>query len=464
MKQLTKALTAVLKELDVIDEAIKSAVEMIRINKGTLTNEIIANLAPKGEDRRVYDRILVEQQVNEAVQGSVKKMQEARRICDRLRKVGRNGLEIAKALEKGWKDALKKAIKDTKWYKERFPRQIEKERREKQYERYRMRPDLYYDEWLGGRERSPEDIQLSRSRSSFMPKGLVVFAKALDEINDVIQAANKAIVNLISKYFAKTEDNPLLQASNEAVKGLRRKPIFDALRQQGREDQVRVLETLFGFKSQPGQFIEVGGEAFLAPALQELTNAQAFLADPINAPQEIEDIAAKLKEFRERGDNPPGEEGPGGTPPAGGTDPTGDAPTGEEAPVEQDETEIIVDEQGQSYKGSNPEMTTEDIVNELQRANETGEAGNILEKIKQRKQIQRQKEMLQKQPKWTPEQFEQQKERIGPITKKRIYKAPRKEKQEPAPKQSELQKVLERRNHLLRRKQRYHLARRIASN
>ena len=128
-----------------------------------------------------------------------------------------------------------------------------------------MRPDLYYQDWLGERERGPEDIRVPSRRAA----GLTIIAQALDEVNEAIQGANSAIINLITKYFAKGQENPLLEASNKAVKGLRRKPIMNKLRQQGREDQVRVLETLFGFKNQSGQFIEVGGEAFLLLVLLE---------------------------------------------------------------------------------------------------------------------------------------------------------------------------------------------------
>ncbi len=381
-------------------------------------------------------------------------MQEARRICDRLRRVGRNGLEIAKALEKNWKDALKSAIKDTKWYKERFPRQVEREQREKQYERYRMRPDLYYQDWLGDRDRGPEDIRVPSRRAA----GFTIIAQALDKVNEAIQGANSAIVNLISKYFAKSQKNPLLEASNEAVKGLRRKPIMDRLRQQGREDQVRVLETLFGFKNQPGQFIEVGGEAFLAPALQELNHAQEYLKDPIGAPQDIADAQAKIKEFQDRDDSPPGEEGPGGTPPEEGTDPAGDAPTGEEAPAEPGEEMEYLDLTG-----------TEDKQDALEKQVESPEKEEFDPEKTQKMEWQG------FEPEPEPEEFDPEKtqkiewpgfqkgtDQPADPNKKPRWKTKSKKKKPPT--ESELNKILERQNQLIRRQQRYHLAQRIASN
>ena len=412
---LTTAMNAVLEKLNSVDETIKSAVQALLTDKADIIEEVIQRAEGQAGQAETQKRVLMQGVVEENIEEAVKGLQEAHRICDRLRKVARNSAEVAKTMEKTLVKVLKDIIEDSSWYKSRFPGDISQKEKEKQYRRHRMRPDLHYQHYLS--EDSPDTENIRPRRSSGL-ENRKIFAGALDNVQAQLKEAISSITDLLRTYFVSSKDNPLLQASNQAVEKLRNKRVWNKLKKQGIEDQVRILESLFGFQDQPGEFIEAGIQGFLAPAMNKLIVAQEQVANPLTEMTREEEIRERLNELLgiedEPGEEPEGETGPDGPP--DDTDDT-DAPEGEMAPPDDEAEEEI----------EFLDLTLPD---------EDGE-----------------------------EEFDPEKTQV--IDWKGFKPKPKKKqpKDKELPKQEgELNKILERQSQLIRRQQRYHITQRIAAN
>lgn len=417
---LTTALNNVLEKLNSVDGAIKSAVQSLLTGKEDLIEEMLQKAEGEGGRAATPKRVLMQTTAEENIDEAVRGLQEARRICDRLRKVARNSSEIAKTMEKTLFKALKDLVEESSWYKSRFPEDVRRREKEKQYRRYRMRPDLHYKHYLTEETPSPEDLDVPRRSSQEDRK---IFAAAFSDIQNQLREAVGSITDLLKTYFVSTKDNPLLQASNQTVSKLRRKLVWNKLKKQGIEDQVRILESMFGFQDQPGEFIEAGTQGFLAPAIHKIIVAREQVESPFTEMTRVEEIREQINSILDIGDEP-GEEPEGETGPEGPPDNTDDtdAPEGETAPQVGDESE-----------------------------DEWQEEMELLDLTKREDEL---------------EEFDPEKTQLidwKGFEKKKKEK-PKDQELLEEEKKSELNKILERRNQLTKRQQRYYITQRIAAN
>lgn len=280
-RALTPLLEQVRADLDNLRQEIHNALRVLEGSREELVNTIVALVSPQGVDPE--KRIHLEGYVEESFDAAVNDIHKARNLIGRLSVVTRNGIDITKRVEKTWIEALKKWVKDTKWYREHYPHLYEKERRRKEYERYRMRPEFFHSRPVGlpEPERGPE-LEEVRVRGSL--NRMAQTSNPLEFVTSEIEEIFTHIMQVIHKYF--TADSPLLEASNRVLQGVKNKQLRERERAmwQALEDEVRIIENLFGFERQPGRFITTGSRAFLIPAAKLLQSSLTRLHE---IPQQV---------------------------------------------------------------------------------------------------------------------------------------------------------------------------------
>jgi len=305
--QLTKTLTFVQTELNRLLEQLEEVLRSLEGGKAALINSIKAAVSPNEAQQDVEEMIREEDIIQENITRALQEIAQARSWIGRLNNVARNGVDIAKKVEQTWFEAMKNFVQESRWYREHFPLEYEKRQREKEYERYRLRPETFYgkptaDEMERIREISKSHPELLRDlpkmedikvRSSLQR---VAQVKELDALIEQVEQITKEIMELITTYFS--ADSPILEASNNIVGKLKsdRARKIDPTLQEALGDEVQALEAMFGFGEYPGKFITSGNRAFLIPAIKSLQAAMQRLSEPVKQVGETAAIREQVQE------------------------------------------------------------------------------------------------------------------------------------------------------------------------
>lgn len=285
---LTQVLAEVQQEFEMLHDEFRDVLRALEGNKSQIVD---ATIAAVGGQVSPEEQSFMEAQVEDNIDKALDQIHKARLLVGRLGTVTRNGADIARRTEKTWKDTMMDLLRDTKWYRENFPAAYEEKRRKKEYERYRMRPELFHARpWAGEQEDKGLELEDVKVRSSLTLKKVA----QLESITSVVEQLFRRLFRMVQVYFS--AGSPILEASNEIVGKIKRKMgrQFNQAVAKGLKDQVQVLENLFGFEKQPGRYIESGGRAFLLPAVKKLQYALEILQNPMKDVEVYQQVGQEL--------------------------------------------------------------------------------------------------------------------------------------------------------------------------
>lgn len=295
---LTHILNQVQQEIEIIQDDFRALLQSIESSKQDIIAAVMNTIQYEGMEED--NRSMAEAQVAENINDALDSIGRSVRLVGRMGTVTRSAAEISRRAEKTWKEALMDLIRDTKWYRERFPAAYEERKRKKEYERYRQRPELYHARpWAGEQGTKGPDLEGVRPRAA---NTVVLMKEAqLESLTVAVGELVSRLLRMIQTYF--TADSPILQASNKIVGNIKKRMSkkFNEAITRGLKDQLQVLENLFGFEKQPGRYIVSGARAFLIPAAKGLQNALEILQNPLKDVQEVQSFT---EEFGKRFEQP----------------------------------------------------------------------------------------------------------------------------------------------------------------
>jgi len=304
--ELTKNLSVVQAELDEILEELSEVLRQLEREKKSIIEGVIAQVSPNipPEDRE-YDEAIVEANLEEIIQG----ITQARSWIGRLNNIARNGLDIAKKVEKTWFESLRDFVQDSRWYRDRFPEEYQKKQTEREYDQYKLRPETFYG------KPSQQDIERMKEFFKTNPRAKSDLIKDIAQIEvgmkkraqvqilgpltEAVEKVIKRIFDLVIKYFS--DDSPILAASDKIigkVKSERGRKVIDPTLYEALGDKIQALEALFGSGGHPGRFITSGSRAFLVPAIKQLQQSVQTLYSPTEEAAVPSQVQKDLKEHQ----------------------------------------------------------------------------------------------------------------------------------------------------------------------
>jgi len=302
--ELTKNLSVVQAELDEILEELSEVLRQLEREKRSIIEGVIAQISPDiSPDDREYEEAIIEANIDEAIEG----ITQARSWVGRLNNVCRDGLDIAKGIEKTWIESLKDFIHDSRWYRERFPEEYQKRQVEKEYRQYKLHPETFYGKPISREVEKMKELLKSNPgiKKELEIAEIVIGLKRqaqvqiLGPFTESVEKVIKQILDLIVKYFS--DDSPILAASDKIVgkvKSERGRKVIDPILYEALGDRVQTLEALFGSGELPGHFITKGSRAFLVPAVQQLRQSVQTLYSPTEEAAVPSQVQKDLKEHQ----------------------------------------------------------------------------------------------------------------------------------------------------------------------
>jgi len=301
--QLTKTLTQLQLEFDRILEDLGDVLQDIESSKEFLINSVVAVVSPNLPlDKRQY----AEDIMSETIDQSVQEIVQAKNWIGRLNNITRNGLDISEKVERSWLDVLKEHLYESKWFRERFPLEYEKRQREKEYQRYRLRPETFYGKPSKDTRETyrvrPDMLEPDIEKASKIPtlqrraQSMEQVQQILNQYAAVVEQVLQHLLQLIQSYFS--DDSPILNLSNALVSQIKSKRShqINPTLKEALSDEIQALEALFGSEEHPGKYITSGSRAFLIPAMRSLQNAVQRLYEPTKQLEEIETTTKEVGE------------------------------------------------------------------------------------------------------------------------------------------------------------------------
>lgn len=293
---LTQVLAQVEQELESLQDDTREILRSLEGNKEAIVAQAIAVTVREADPNK---RVFLEGVIEENIDDALADIHRARNLVGRLSTVTRNVIEISRRAEKTWHDTLMDFIRETKWYRERFPVQYEERRRRKEYERFRMRPEQFHPRpWRGeeapGAMRGPELEEMRIPAAARISNPLFQKRAQLEPIAEAIESVFRRLFQIMQTYYM--ADSPVLQAANRVVGRIKKRmgKQLDSAKARGLKDQLQVLENLFGFEQQPGRYLTSGGRAFLLPVARMLQDALTKLQEPARQAGLAETVTEEL--------------------------------------------------------------------------------------------------------------------------------------------------------------------------
>jgi len=296
---LTKVLEEVQLNLEEIQADIGEVVRDIENNKEKLVAQSLSGLQAQEPIKDQDSEISMREMLIGDIDESIAELNRSHNHLGRFIAVIRGSGDISRKLEKTWWGKLMSVLKDTKWYREHFPAQYEEDRRRKEYEHYRLRPETLYKKDFEPEEEIKVSSLRLKKRATF----------DIETVAQQLQDIHNRVLHVYQQYFS--ADSSILEHSNALLKKVRNMEMKekDRTTRSALSDQVQMVENLFGVDTQPGRLISLGGNAFLMPsahALQKaMTKIQELLFQSTLTPSALKDIEQNFqqkKDFREKQD------------------------------------------------------------------------------------------------------------------------------------------------------------------